>query len=239
MVAATSWSLAFAGCWKDRRAERDALVCLLAVSAAGAAASGRFYPHYYIGMLPPLCVLAAAAVSVPADEWAVRTRWLRPAAVAWVIGVAVATFVNQSIVGARQVDRSEAGLYIRDHSGADARVFVWGRTPLIYLDSERRPAARYIDTFALTGRMFGPSLRGLDTTSRIEPGAWERLREDFEVHPPTFIVDADAASGSEYPVAWFPWLSELMQREYTPVAHAQDGIIYRRTDRIYVARAGE
>ena len=31
----------------------------LAVSAIGVAAGGRFYPHYYIQLIPPLAVLAA------------------------------------------------------------------------------------------------------------------------------------------------------------------------------------
>ena len=42
-----------------RRAERRAIAGWLAVSAIGAAAGARFYPHYYIQLLPPLALLAS------------------------------------------------------------------------------------------------------------------------------------------------------------------------------------
>ena len=45
--------------WAGKTAERTALLGLLAVSAIGAAASARFYPHYYVQLIPPLVLLAA------------------------------------------------------------------------------------------------------------------------------------------------------------------------------------
>src|SRR5205085_8479731 len=63
MLAAASWSLRSVEGWRKFPAERDAFVWLLIVSAVAAAASGRFYPHYYIGMLPALAALAAPAAA--------------------------------------------------------------------------------------------------------------------------------------------------------------------------------
>src|SRR5438067_2521496 len=45
--------------WAGRKAERTALLGLLAASAIGAAAGARFYPHYYVQLIPPLALLAA------------------------------------------------------------------------------------------------------------------------------------------------------------------------------------
>src|SRR5438876_289846 len=45
--------------WGGKTAERTALLGLLAVSAIGAAAGARFYPHYYVQLIPPLALLAA------------------------------------------------------------------------------------------------------------------------------------------------------------------------------------
>ena len=45
--------------WAAKTAERTALFGLLAASAIGTAAGARFYPHYYIQLIPPLCLLAA------------------------------------------------------------------------------------------------------------------------------------------------------------------------------------
>ena len=228
MLAAASWSLRSSGGWRRLPAERDAFVWLLAVSAVAAAASGRFYPHYYIGMLPALSVLAAPAAAQFASGMPSSAQRFAVLAVAWTACATIGTFVNQSIVGARQSPVTEAGRYIREHTDPAARVFVWGRTPRIYLDSDRRPAARYIDTFPLTGRIFGPSRGPIDTSSRVQPWAWDRLRDDFRAHPPAFIVDTQSVAGAEYPVEQFPWLATLLRQDYSAVAHVAEGTIYSR-----------
>src|SRR5436309_8194251 len=43
--------------WAGKTAERTALLGLLAVSAIGTAAGARFYPHYYVQLIPPLALL--------------------------------------------------------------------------------------------------------------------------------------------------------------------------------------
>src|SRR5881227_1352522 len=45
--------------WAGKTAERTGLLGLLAASAIGAAAGARFYPHYYVQLIPPLALLAA------------------------------------------------------------------------------------------------------------------------------------------------------------------------------------
>ena len=59
LVAGAAASLSSGELWTGTLAERTTLGGLLAVSAIGAAASGRFFPHYYIAMLPALTLLAA------------------------------------------------------------------------------------------------------------------------------------------------------------------------------------
>ena len=57
--------------WAGKTAERTALLGLLAASAIGAAAGARFYPHYYVQLIPPLVLLAASvlrATLVPNDS---------------------------------------------------------------------------------------------------------------------------------------------------------------------------
>ena len=238
MLAAAYWSLRAVDGWRRFPAERDAFVLLLVVSAVAAAASGRFYPHYYIGMLPALSVLAATAALHVVFQRRSAARFAL-LAVAWTACATLGTFVNQTIVGAPQIQITEAGRYVREHADPDARVFVWGRTPRIYLDSDRRPAARYIDTFPLTGRIFGPSRGPIDTSSRVQPWAWDRLREDFRAHPPVFIVDTQSVAGAEYPVELFPWLATLLREDYAAVAHVAEGTIYRRLPKAGEKRSAE
>ena len=49
--------------WAGETAERTALLGLLAVSAIGAAAGARFYPHYYVQLIPALALLRGAGTT--------------------------------------------------------------------------------------------------------------------------------------------------------------------------------
>jgi hypothetical protein len=123
---------------------------------------------------------------------------------------------------------SEAGRYLFAHSLPDDRIFVWGQSPEIYLDAHRRPACRYITTFPLTGYVFGGPIPGFDTRSRILPGAWTTLEQDFAKHSPTYIVDVRPDSKSaQYPVENFPILAKLLAKRYQPVADTAEAVIYR------------
>jgi hypothetical protein len=114
------------------------------------------------------------------------------------------------------------------HSNPADRIFVWGqKSPEIYLDAHRRPACRYITAFPLTGYIFGGPIPGFDTRSRILPGAWTILEQDFAKHPPTYIVDLYSEPGALYPVRDFPILAKLLAGRYQPVAHTAEGVIYQ------------
>src|SRR4029077_8646047 len=177
--------------WAERTAERTALFGLLAASAIGTAAGARFYPHYYIQLIPPLALLAAPwyeqlwSRTIEPPHWllrpAVTSAWLALTGVAFSIG-------DWTVLAPRRVP-SETGRYLFTHSDPADRIFVWGQSPEIYLDAERRPACRYITTFPLTGKVFGGPVPGFDTRGRILPGAWNILERDFARHPPTYIID--------------------------------------------------
>ncbi len=123
---------------------------------------------------------------------------------------------------------SEAGRYLFTHSDPADRIFVWGQSSEIYLDAHRRPACRYITTFPLTGYVFGGPIPGLDTRSRILPGAWTTLEQEFTRHPPAYIVDVQPDPNSEqHPVKNFPILAKLLAERYQAVAHTAEGVIYR------------
>ena len=216
--------------WAGRTAEREALLGLLAASAIGAAAGARFYPHYYIQLIPALVLLAAPYY---AQVWSGKTQpkyWLvRPSTTyAWLTLTVIVFSITHWIGLASRRAPSEEGQYLFTHSDPADRIFVWGQREKIYLDAHRRPACRYITTFPLTGYIFGGPIRGFDTRSRILPGAWGILGQDFARHPPTYIVDVQPDSKSaHYPVKDFPILAKLLAERYQPVAHTAEGVIYR------------
>src|SRR6059058_3047412 len=215
--------------WAGKTAERTALLGLLAASAIGAAAGARFYEHYYIQLIPPLALLAAPYY---AQLWTGRMQppyWLlRPSLTyAWLALTIVAFSISHWLTLAARREPKETGRYLLEHSAPNDRIFVWGHKARIYLEARRRPACRYILSFPLTGSVFGGPLPGFDTRSRILPGAWTNLEQDFARHPPTYIVDLYSEPGALYPVQDFPILAKLLVERYQPVARTAEGVIYR------------
>jgi 4-amino-4-deoxy-L-arabinose transferase-like glycosyltransferase len=215
--------------WSNRNAEQTALLGLFVASAIGAAAGARFYPHYYVQLMPPLVLLAAPYY---ARLWSRRiesSHWLlRPQVTyAW-LGLTVVVFSTVHWTGlAAQRLPFQAGRYLSTHSARDARIFVWGQSPETYLDAHRRPACRYITVFPLTGYIFGGPIPGLDTRSRILPGAWANLQRDFQKHPPAYIVDLYSEPDALYPIRDFPILANIVAQRYHPVAKTAEGVIYQ------------
>jgi 4-amino-4-deoxy-L-arabinose transferase-like glycosyltransferase len=215
--------------WANKRAEHIAVLGLTIASAVGAAAGARFYPHYYIQLIPPLALLAAVnygklwSRKAPPAHW-----WERPRVTyVWLGLIVVALFITQSRALAAQRPLMETARYLLEHSDPHDRIFVWGQTPAIYLQAQRRPASRFVVTFPLTGYIFG-GLTDVNTSKRIIPGAWSELEEDFKRHPPEYIVDVQVPrKNAQYPVRNFPFLAKLLADKYQPVARTAEGVIYR------------
>lgn len=216
------------GYWRAYPAERMALCALVIVSAMGAAAGGRFYFHYYIQLVPPLALLAAPVFadifSTAADPrpWLLKPRLLAVWLGLTVIAFSISHWIGETI---RRPAR-EVGQYLRTHSDPADRLFVWGQAAGVYVDARLPPACRYVVTFPLTGYIFG-GISGIDTHYRIVPGSWEKLDQDFNAHPPEFIVEMlDGPKNTQYPIREYPVLAHWLQR-YEPVARFPEGVIYR------------
>src|SRR5205823_5380730 len=118
------------GIWSGRTAERTALLGLLVASAIGAAAGARFYPHYYMQLIPPLALLAAPYY---ARLWSRRIQpphWiLRPKVTyAWLALTVIAFSIKHWTGLAPRRAPSGAGRYLFTHSAPADRIFVWGQT---------------------------------------------------------------------------------------------------------------
>ena len=216
----------FGGIWEGKEAERTALLGLTLASAVGVIVGGRYYPHYYVQLIPPLALLAAPHYS---DLFSGRVRppnfLLRPVVMYIWLGIIALAFPIAHWRGlAAFRELREIARYLRVHSLPQDRIFVWGQQAEIYAEAERRPACRYIVTFPLTG-FDGP--RYVDTRRQIMPGAWETLERDFAQHPPVYIVDVAEHVDGRYPARDFPVLAQLLAEKYEPVAQTAEGLIYR------------
>jgi 4-amino-4-deoxy-L-arabinose transferase-like glycosyltransferase len=218
--------------WRGTDAELWAVLGWLVVSVIGAAAGGRFYPHYYIQIIPPLAVLAAVTYAqIDGLTGVARRRWISPRFAA--IWLTVAAVVSLGVeTGQLLADRvpSAAARYVAAQAHPTDRLFVWGQQTPLYLDAGMLPASRYIATYPLTGYIFGGPLPGVSTRDRIVPGAWANFGADFRRHPPAFIIDTQVRSGDAYPIRDFPVLAQLIARDYQRVAVFSNETVYHRRD---------
>jgi len=160
-------------------------------------------------------------------------RVLRPRFLTtWIACCALLFLVVDTIGLSRNRSPHESAVYVRAHSQPTDRVFMWGQGTQqtgIYLDAERRPASRYIASFPLNGLIFG--LVGVDTRDRIVPRSWDHLRNEFQRHPPKFIIDChEVRDGPYFKIRDYPYLRDLLATRYKFVLRAKDGIVYERID---------
>jgi len=143
-------------------------VSLLGWSFLGASAGLYYRNHYFIVMLPAICLLAGKAMAWSIAQLAERIRMsrLRLSAIGvgvFALGWAQALYAQRAIffeMSPEKIVRSEYGgnpfpeaiafgKYIKDHSDADARMAVLGSEPEIYFYAQRHSATGYIYTYGL------------------------------------------------------------------------------------------
>lgn len=224
--------------WQSLRPEYIALLILLALSFIGVSASGRFYSHYYIQLLPAMTLLGAPAISaIWTGKQTYRSFLLRPRVLTGLLVFSTVAFLAINTFYLSQYrPENEMVRYLRQHSTPRDKVFFWGRDDNLYAEAERRPASRYIHYYPLTGYLWGSPLKddpNFDTTDRIHPGAWDTLKAEFAHSPPAFIIDADPSTpAKKYPPSRFPYLKQLLENDYQEVFACTAGKVYKRKDKI-------
>lgn len=222
--------------WKEHAPEFQALVLLLAFSWLGCMASGRFFSHHFIQLLPALCLLGAPVlVAVWDGRLGYRFPLLRHKVLAWTLSIMFVGFtVAQTITFQLAFRGGEAPVYVRSITQPDDRIFVWGPSPDFYLDAHRGPASRYSSTFPLTGFIFGSPLSWdptYDLSPRIHPGAWEQLERELEETRPTVLVDEFTwRGGGKYALAHYPYLRNLVANDYELAREYPKALVYVRRD---------
>jgi 4-amino-4-deoxy-L-arabinose transferase-like glycosyltransferase len=218
--------------WRDRLTEaRDGrsdvdLWLWLASAAISVMVGLRFFGHYYLQVLPPVCLLAAGALSRGTKRIAVAT--VAGAAVLAVAFSAAGYFMKPFGPDPRYKKISR---YLAAHTRDEERILVWGNVPEIYWASNRRPATRFPATNSLLAGNH-PGRPGADAAPEdSDPVAWDWFFEDLTSHPPRYIVDTAPAKirGAEWtPITRFPRLQAILEHDYQLVASINSYLIYQR-----------
>jgi hypothetical protein len=192
----------------------------LASAALSVAVGFRFFGHYYLQLLPPLCLLSAGVLVQ-------RPRILLRATIALSVVIALSfSLLGFWVRPFGDEPRYEAvSQYLDSHTSTTDRIFVWGHMPEIYWASDRRPASRFVSSGFTIGD-WGSRPDGDESTNVPTPGAFDLMMEDLYSRPPRVVLDTTPAAfrGSQYsPMSEFPALREFVDARYTYV-RTIDGI---------------
>ncbi len=190
-------------------------VMLLSVTTGG-----RFFAHYYLMALPPVCLLAFTGRRTMAG-W----RWPLALGLGALLTVACITLsftwyrLKPNLQAYDQSYRAVAA-FVDQRSGADDRIFVWGNSPEIYYYADRVMGTRFPFCNYHTGKIWGTPSDDLDATGTeafVVPRAWTELLGDLDATPPRFIIDGGAGELDRYrghPIDRYPELASFVHRRY-------------------------
>jgi len=132
-------------------------------------------------------------------------------------------------------DRYQAvAAYVRLHTQADARVFVWGNSPEIYLYAQRRMGSRYMSVNYQTGHVWGTpanELGGDPDRKHVPAESWNNLMADLQNNLPEIIVDAAAGKldkMDDEPLSRYPRMAAFVTRHYQLETTILGVPVYRR-----------
>lgn len=158
--------------WRDPVLRRLTLFGFAWLFAAGLAVAGPgfFFPHYFLIMLPPLCLLAAIGAQTFAEAISgARARWMLAALVGFVAVDLVATDAIPRLsrgfaMGAPDTPRRMAAL-MNDELQPGDTIFVPNYQPVVYFLTNANLPTRFPFPVHLTGGF--ANLAGVDTNAEV------------------------------------------------------------------------
>jgi hypothetical protein len=124
--------------------------------------------------------------------------------------------------------------YLALHTQPEARIFVWGNSPEIYLYARRRMATRYMSVNYQTGRVWGTpanDVGGQPDRANVPARTWDNLMADLERNSPEFIVDAAAGKldkMDDEPITRHPRIAAFVHSHYRLDATVLSVPLYRK-----------
>jgi hypothetical protein len=215
--------------WRKRSSATDYVLILWAIaSAVGVASGGRFFPHYFLQLMPSLAVLTGVLVYDRfvngSDRVLSRPAWM---IATFLVVVSVGTTsvlylaprrAEEQVVSSVYYQKeweanSEAlGAYIKERTEPGDVIFNYGRESQVYFYADRQPAVPYFYDWVLE----------FDTTALAEVIAGLRA-----ARPVYFIDSAQAPLVDDWAAAHPPELTAFISENYDYVGRIYFADVYR------------
>lgn len=194
-------------------------VVWLAISLAAVVLGWRFFPRYYLQLLPPMVILAsrmkrrtfALLLLIPLIRFGPRY-------------VQNAMHKPWSDV-AMDRDSREAATLLRRFSKPDDTLFIWGYRPELWVYTGLRDATRFLDSQPLTGV---PADRHLTQSEPVTKDGPRAAREELARSRPSFVLDGLSAYNPKLAIGTYPELRDWFA-QYKLVARTGSTLIYQRS----------
>ena len=188
----------------------------------------RFFPRYYLQLLPPLTLLAAyGAARLPRRGWAIIALLAVPL-VRFTPLYFTAASGKPWADTALDRDSREAGALLRKLSRPGDTLLIWGYRPELWVYSGLPDASRFLDSQPLTGV---PADRHLTESTPIDLARPLAARLELARTAPTFLADGLSLYNPALSVPAYPELRVWFSR-YHEVARTKGTVLYRKTDTI-------
>jgi hypothetical protein len=191
----------------------------LAASAGGVVTGCHFFGHYYLQLLPPLALLATAALQVlPRDRL--------PAAVL-TSACGCALFLAWGLFAPRpELDHARRlAQAVEQRTDPGDRVLLWGMHPETYWLADRTPASRYLTAGFLTNYSGGRDGPRVGEKYAVD-GTWPVFRAELAADPPALVVDD--SRGKPYGPDRVPSLRQLLEADYEEADTVDGAVVYVR-----------
>lgn len=210
--------------WREPSAVRWRLGLWTAISLVAVGVGWRFYPHYFMQILPPLAIAGSRGIS----QMFVRAR---PALLVAMLVALVPALRFQPFRTAQEADMGRdsknAARLIKGLQRPGDTIFIWGSRPDIVALTRLPIASPLWDSQPLTGV---PADRHI-ATSRPLHEEWSREnRQELARSRPTIMVDGLSGFNLALGLQNYPDLAAWFQR-YCPAASTGRTVIYRLCER--------
>lgn len=194
--------------WRKRASVTDYVLILWAIaSAIGVASGGRFFPHYFLQLMPSLAVLTGVLVYDRfvngSDRVLSRPAWMLALTLIIVsVGTTTVLYVaprraEETVVSSVFYQKEwedssrELGEYIKLRTAPDDTIFNYGRESQLYFYADRSPAVPYFYDWVLQfdAVLINDVVTSLDESrpAYIVDSAQAPLFDDWNAaHPPVF-----------------------------------------------------
>jgi hypothetical protein len=193
----------------------------LAISFVAVVMGLRFFPRYYLQVLPVLVILAsrmnrrsfAVLLLIPLIRFGPRY-------------VEVAMHQPWSDA-AMDRDSREAADALRRFSKPGDTLFIWGYRPELWVYTGLRDATLFLDSQPLTGV---PADRHLTQSEPVTTEGPRAAREELAHSQPQFVIDGLSAFNPKLAIGQYPELRDWFA-QYNLIARTGSTLIYRRSVR--------